>query len=448
MISDPIVALATPPGRAALAVVRLSGTGAFEVAARVVRGLRPDRPRVAQLAAFVEPDGQTIDHGLCTVFPGPHSYTGEDLVELTCHGGLLAPGRLLAALEAAGARAAAPGEFTRRAVLNGKMDLLQAESVADLIDASTRAQARAALHLMEGGLSRRIEELREQLLHISAHMSYDIDFPEEDDGPLGKDEIRDRLDAVQAEVGRLLATAPAGERLRNGALVVLAGRANAGKSSLFNALLGTGRALVAATPGTTRDAIEADTDFAGWPIRLADTAGLREADDLVERMGIEVSRRYLEAADLVLLCVEAGRPLEAGEREILATRPSILARTKVDLADVPDEPVEGEGVPVSVVSGEGLEAIRSSVADRIFGVRGTYPVPDLDPVLLRERHRTGLARAGEELARAVPHLQPHGDTALASHHLRQALASLDDLIGVVDAEEVLGRVFSRFCVGK
>lgn len=448
MISDPIVALATAPGRAALALVRLSGTGAFEVAARVVRGFRPGRPRVAQLVAFVDADGQALDRGLCTAFPAPHSYTGEDLLELTCHGGLLAPSRLLAALEEAGARPAAPGEFTRRAVLNGKMDLLQAESVGDLIEASTRAQARAALHQIEGGLSRRIQLLREQLLQVSALMSYDIDFPEEDDGPIERDEIRQLLEKAQADIGRLLATAPAGELLRNGALVVLAGRANAGKSSLFNALLGTERALVAAMPGTTRDAIEADTDFAGWPIRLADTAGLRDADDMVERMGIEVSRRYLEAADLVLLCVEAGRSLETGERAILAARPSVLARTKADLASAPAEPVEVEGVPVSVVTGEGLDAIRSAVADRIFGRRGTHPVPDLDPVLLRERHRTGLARASEALAQAVPHLHARGDTALASHHLRQALAALDDLIGVVDAEEVLERVFSRFCVGK
>lgn len=451
MITDPIVALATAPGRAALALVRLSGAGAFDVAARVVRGFHPHRPRVAQLVAFVDADGQAIDRGLCTAFPAPQSYTGEDLVELTCHGGQVAPSRLMAALEVAGARQAAPGEFTRRAVLNGKMDLLQAESVGDLIDASTRAQARAALHQMEGGLSRRIRLLREQLLDISALLSYDIDFPEEDGGPLGSDEILQRLGAVRHDVERLLATAPAGERLRNGALVVLAGRANAGKSSLFNALLGTDRALVAAIPGTTRDAIEADTDFAGWPIRLADTAGLREADDMVERMGIEVSRRYLEAADLVLLCVEADRALEQGERAILAARPAVLARTKADLASAPGgaaEAVEVEGIPVSVISGEGLAAIRSTVAERVFGARGTYPVPDLDPILIRERHRTGLVRASEALAQAAPQLHAEGDAALVSHHLQQALAALDDVIGVVDAEEVLGRVFSRFCVGK
>jgi len=447
MLSDPIAALASAPGRAAVAVVRLSGVGAFAVAARVVRRFRPDRARHAILSAFVDLDGRAIDRGICVAFPAPHSYTGEDLVELTCHGGLVVPAQLLGALFAAGARPAAPGEFTRRAVLNGKLDLIQAEAVGELIDAIAPAQARAAIHQIDGGLSRRIELLRTQLLEICALLGYELDFPGEDDGPVAPGIILAQLDHAAAALRRLLQTTPAGERLRRGALVVLAGQPNTGKSSLFNALLGSQRALVTPSPGTTRDAIEADTSFHGWPIRLADTAGLRDTVELIERLGIEVSRRYLEGADLVLLCVESGRRITPAERELLAGRPTVLIRTKADLEPT-DPDAEIEGVPVSVVSGEGLDLVRQVVADQVFGSEGRFPVPDLDGVLLHERHRQAMARASEELDAARPHLSPGGDSVLAAHHVRHALQALDELLGAVDVEEVLDRVFSRFCVGK
>ena len=260
------------------------------------------------------------------------------------------PAELVAALEAAGARPASPGEFTRRAVLNGKMDLVQAEAVGDLIDATAPAQAGAALAQLEGGLSRRLGGLRERRIEVQALLGYDIDFPGEDDGPIAPARIAQALAAAARLVQDLLATAPSGERLREGALVVFAGRPNTGKSSLFNALLGSERALVTEIPGTTRDAIEAHTDFLGWPVRLADTAGLQDAVDRVERLGIEVSHRYLGAANLVLLCAEVGRPLGADECAILERRPVILVRTKSDLlaGPAPDQ------LAVSAVTGHGL----------------------------------------------------------------------------------------------
>jgi tRNA modification GTPase len=241
-------------------------------------------------------------------------------------------------------------------------------------------------------------------------------------------------------VRALLATAPLGERLRVGALVVLAGRPNAGKSSLFNALLGVERALVTEIPGTTRDTIEAAAEVEGWPLRLADTAGLRESDDRIERLGVEVSHRYLAVADLVLLCVEGGRPPDEEEAALLDRHPSLLVRTKSDLT--PGLP----GVAVSVATGSGLDDLKLALADRLFGTLRGYG--DAEPLLTRERHRAALEAAQAALADARPQLGKEGDAVLAAHHVRRAITALDELVGLVDVEEVLGRVFERFCVGK
>jgi tRNA modification GTPase len=451
MLSDPIAALATPPGRSALAVVRLSGRGAFDVAARVVPTFTATPPRTAHLANFVDGDGTLIDRGLYTVFPGPHSYSGEDLVEFSCHGGFVVPVRLVGALLAAGARPALPGEFTRRAVLHGRMDLLQAEAVGDLIDATATAQARAALHQIDGGLSRRLADLRTALLDVEALLGYDIDFPEEDDGPVAPARIAERMTELRERVARLLATAPAGERLRAGALVVLAGPPNVGKSSLFNALLGTDRAIVTATPGTTRDAIEAATEFLGWPIRLVDTAGLRESADEAEQLGVGFSRRYVEGAEVVVVCDDGsgrGAGRQGGSVADLgpASGRMIRVMTKSDLpASLPPGPA-AQPIHTSALTGEGLEALKAAIVRTAFGEHAT--LTDLEPGLTRERHRIALARAQAALQEATPHLAARGDAVLAAHHLREAARALEELIGVVDVDEVLDRVFRSFCVGK
>jgi tRNA modification GTPase len=447
MLSDPIAALATAPGRAGLAVVRLSGSGAFDIAARVIEGFTTVPPRSARLATFRGPDSLPVDRGLYLTFPAPHSYTGEDLVELSCHGGTLVPGLVLTALHSAGARPAAPGEFTRRAVLNGKLDLLQAEAVADLVEATATAQARSALRQLEGGLSKRLGDLRERLVELLALLAYEVDFPEEDDSPVGLEQVAALLSDTSRLVDALLATAPAGERLHDGALVVFAGRPNAGKSSLFNALLGAERALVTELPGTTRDTIEAATEMEGWPVRLADTAGLWDAPGRLDRMGVEVSRRYLGAADLVLLCVEAGWDLEPEERRILDERPAILVWTKEDLQPGAAEAPPSGSVSVSAVTGAGLDRLRSAIVAQLFGAgQGGYA--DLEPMLTRERHRIALARAREALGAAAPHLVEGGDAVLAAHHVRQAVVAMDELVGAIDAETIFDRIFSRFCVGK
>jgi tRNA modification GTPase len=310
--------------------------------------------------------------------------------------------------------------------------------VGDLIDATAPAQGKAALAQLDGNLSRRIHQLREQLLELEALLSYDIDFPGEDDGPVAPGRIQDALARASAQTDRLLASAPAGERLREGALVVIAGRPNAGKSSLFNALLGTDRALVTEIAGTTRDAIEAHLSFLDWPVRLVDTAGLRNTSDRIEAMGVEVSHRWLEAADLVLLCVEGGTEPTAEEVALQSRYPVELVRTKSDLMPEPNG--------VSAITGEGLDGLKRRAAERLFG--GRLALADLEPGLTRERHRTALAAAEAELAAARPFLGRDGDATLASHHVRRAVLSLDELIGAVDIEDVLDRVFASFCVGK
>ena len=441
MLTDPIVALATPPGRSAVAVVRVSGDGALDVVERVVPGLPGLAPRVATLARFVAADGSLIDRGLATVFRAPASFTGEDLVELSCHGGLATPARLLAALQRAGARPATAGEFTRRAVLNGKLGLLEAEAIADLVDSRAPMQARAALDQLDGGLRRRLEALRERAVELQALLTYQIDFPDEDDGPVPIEALRAAHGALLDDVRRLLATAPGAERLRAGALVVLAGRPNAGKSSLFNALLGAERTLVTELPGTTRDAVEAGTTCEGWPIRLVDTAGLHAPEARLDQLGVEVSRRYLGAADLVLLCVEGERALEGEERDIARDARALVVRTKADLAPAV---TRADALHVSAVTGEGLEALRLAIAARTFGAGGDA----LEPTLLRERHRDALGRADDELVAAAGHLGARGDALLASHHLRMATGHLEELIGAVVADDVLARVFADFCVGK
>jgi len=450
VLSDPIVALATPPGRSALALIRLSGKGAFDVAARALQPFRPDPPRAVRRVRVVHPTtGEAVDDALVACFPAPRSYTGDDLVELSTHGGLLVPAAVVAALLAAGARPAAPGEFSRRAVLNGKLDLLQAEATADLIDAGSPAQARRALQQLDRGLSRRLEQLRSELIELEALIAYEIDFPEEDEGPVAPERVERAWGAARQRIAHLIATAPEGERLREGALLVIAGRPNVGKSSLFNALLGRERAIVTEVPGTTRDAIEAHGVLEGFPFRLVDTAGLRESDDRVERLGIEVSRKYLAAADLVLFC-EDHRETGTGKRErdardeFLAqvSAPVVFVRTKSDL----DTPSDGPFVAVSVVTGEGLAELKRGLAEAAFG--RLLALGDVEPVVTRARHREALERALAEVEGFQTARKGGVDAVAAATHLRAAVGALDDLIGVVTPDDVLDRVFASFCVGK
>jgi tRNA modification GTPase len=445
--TDTIVAAATPPGRSALALLRLSGPRAMAIAGAVVRPW-PLEPRRATYVTVVDPaTRETLDRPVLTVFPAPRSFTGEDVVEIITHGGSAVPAAVLATLVAAGARPARPGEFSRRAVLNGKMDLAQAEAIGDLIDASSGAMRRAALSQLDGGLSRRIAALRSALLDVDALLAYDIDFPDEDDGPVPRARIAQAAAAAAGSIDQLLAAAPVGELVREGAVVVIAGAPNVGKSSLFNALVGRARALVTDIPGTTRDAVEALIEPAGgasrFPLRLVDTAGLRETSDVVERLGIEVSERYLRGAHVVLACGDT--PAAVGEAvaraRAVSAAPIVGVRTKSDL--YPYSSDDGV-VAVSAERGTGLAALLAAIDRAIPGA-----VEADVPLVTRERHRAALADAAGELARfqrewAAAELP----AVIAATHLRAAIGALDEVIGAVRVDDILDRVFAQFCVGK
>lgn len=461
---DTIVALATPPGAGAVALVRLSGPGAAEVAEGLLSGGNARRRRngvrgggavalpgrAARLRTLVDPaSGQLLDRALVAVFAGPASYTGEDMVEISTHGGYEIPASVVEACVALGARRARRGEFTQRAYLNGKLDLAQAEAVAGVVAAKSEAGRVVALHQLERGLSGRVAALRERLVGLSAMLVHHIDFPEESDPPAPLAEIADATEAVARDVGRLLATAPAGELLREGAVTVLAGRPNSGKSSLFNALLGTERAIVSPEAGTTRDAVEAVASIEGLPFRLVDTAGLRRAEGRVEELGIEVARRRLASADVVLHCVEATAADERapGEAAFLASldAPALAVRTKWDLAPASARPGQGE-IAVSSLRGDGLGELKQALARLVFG--GVVANRAEVPVVTTRRQAAHLARAQEELEAFAAGLRDGLPPEVGSAHVKSAETALEEVLGVVCPEEVLDRVFSDFCVGK
>jgi tRNA modification GTPase len=377
----------------------------------------------------------------------PHSFTGEDLLEITTHGGLVVPAAVVAAAIAAGAREAAPGEFTRRAVLNGKLDLLQAEAIGDLIDARSSAAHRMALRQLDGGLSRRINALRERVLELEALLAYDIDFPEEDDGPVPRQRIALATDDLLQSLGALLATEKQGTLVHEGALVVLAGAPNVGKSSLFNALLGEARAIVTDVPGTTRDAIEAVLDLPRWPLRLVDTAGLRKTSDEVERLGIEVSSRYAAQAAVVIACGDTAASLASAMAAVRerSGAPVVSVLTKADIAT--GEPPADADVAVSALTGSGLRRLLELVETRITDSHGEPTVDQ--PALTHARHRAAVERATAELrAFAESWRDDLLPATVAAVHVRAAADALGELIGDVRVDDVLDVVFRRFCVGK
>ncbi|MEI6343558.1 MAG: tRNA uridine-5-carboxymethylaminomethyl(34) synthesis GTPase MnmE [Verrucomicrobiota bacterium] len=454
-LDDPIVAIATPPGLGGLAVVRVSGRGALAVADAVFRPGRRDGLMPSAAASHtvhhghVVAGGREVDEVLLTVLRGPRTYTREDTVEVGCHGGSHVARMVLEAFLAAGARAAGPGEFTRRAFLNGRLDLAQAEAVADLIHARSSRAVHAANAQLSGALSRRIEALRESLMHVLAHVEAHVDFPDEDIAPETGAALARRVEAALGEAQRLVDSARQGRLLREGARVAIVGAPNAGKSSLLNALLGVDRAIVSDVPGTTRDTVEDMATVAGFPVVLVDTAGLRESEDAIEKEGMRRSREAARGADLVLQVVDVTLPppedvqLEAG-----AGVPWLRVANKCDLAEHPGFASDAAWLRVSCRTGAGLDALRDAMAARLVGPGAGVGLGAGDEVAVSARHHDALRRAMESMSQVLESMRQGQALDLVAADLRVAVQAVGEVVGKTSTEDLLDRIFSSFCIGK
>lgn len=450
---ETIAAIATAVGRGAVAVVRVSGVEAVSVANRIVRGVPPGRwrPRRLNVARFVDAEERVLDEGLAVLMPAPHSYTGEDVVEIHCHGGVVVARAVLGAAIAAGARPAERGEFTLRAFLNGKLDLAQAEAVADLIAAPSDAALDVAVAQLGGALTRALEIPREQLVGIAAHLEVAIDFSEEDVGKFDGAELAEQAERIAAELRRLAATYSRGRVLREGLRVAIVGKPNVGKSSLLNRLLGIDRAIVTPIPGTTRDVIEETMNIDGLAVVLADTAGLRAANDEVELIGIERTAGAVGAADLLIVMFDGAREWTDEDEEVLnATRHNnrIMLINKVDLELSLKIPAlvrdRDHIISASAKTGAGIDLLKSEILRRAE----FRPADAGGFVITRERHRICLEAAATNIDQATAAFRSGIPPDVIAVDIMAALDHLGEIVGRTSPEAVLDRIFSEFCIGK
>ncbi|MEP4078937.1 tRNA uridine-5-carboxymethylaminomethyl(34) synthesis GTPase MnmE [Haloferula sp.] len=442
---ETIAAVATAGGTGAVALIRLSGPEAAEIAARACACGGEWDDRRAVLRTVRDESGGVIDQVLVTLFHAPRSYTGDTVAEIATHGGRLVTRRVLERLLECGARSAQPGEFTERAFLNGKLDLTQAEAVMDLISAQSDLSIRAAHEQLEGKIGERTEKLRQELIDTVANLEAWIDFPEEDIDPETGAAMRKRVSGVGDEIRSLLSTADQGRILREGLRTVICGRPNAGKSSLMNQLLGSERAIVSTTEGTTRDTIEEMLVIDGVPVRMVDTAGLREAGDEIEEEGIRRTLKEAERADLLIVVVDATLPPEgAMPARLPEVARRIVVLNKSDLGEHSGW-ASTEGVRVSCLDGKGLDELRAQV--RVLADLGEADWGE-HSVAINARHRDQLMRAEEALKRADANLAANAEAEITALDLREAMECLGEIAGKIDTEEILGSIFSRFCIGK
>ena len=443
--ADVIAAIATAPGRSGIGVVRVSGPN-LEALAQSLLGKVP-APRHAALCNFLDENEETIDHGIALYFPAPHSYTGEDVLELQGHGGPAVLQLLLRRCLTLGARLAEPGEFTKRAFLNDKLDLAQAESVADLIDASTGEAAKSALRSLQGVFSTEVNALTKSLIELRTLVEATLDFPEEDVGFLEQANAAGKLRAIQVQLEKVLLAARQGSILREGITVVLAGQPNVGKSSLLNRLAGEDVAIVTSVPGTTRDAIRQAIEIEGVPLHVIDTAGLRETKDEVEKMGIARTWAAIEKADAVLLIIDSTQSESREDRKILQRLPGTLPRicvyNKIDLlpAQPKSEALDGEiRVYLSAKTGAGVDLLCA----QLLQIVGWKPTGE-GVYMARERHLSALREAGQHLSGA---LENKAQIELFAEELKLAQQALSRITGEFTTDDLLGEIFSRFCIGK
>jgi tRNA modification GTPase len=478
---DTIAAISTPPGEGGIGIVRLSGKDAVAVTAALFhspRGvqLRSVRSHSVHHGFILEPEtGRLVDEVLVTVMRAPKTYTREDVVEVNCHGGALPVRRVLSLFLQSGARLAEPGEFTKRAFLNGRLDLSQAEAVMDLIRAKTDHARRLALQQLDGRLSERIMALRDAVVDLCAHVEAYIDFPEDDIPDLVQTELAMSCMQIVRDLRTLSNRYEEGRLYREGAAAAIVGKPNVGKSSLLNALLDADRAIVTEMPGTTRDVIEECLNIRGIPLRIMDTAGIRETHDLAEQEGVRRSLRALEGADIVLAVIDGSRQPDAADRELIeriAGQKTLLVINKVD-ALLPDisfaglgmsvpEPIPdtafpitradgsaGQAIAVSARSGQNIEALKDAIRNLLLPAAQLTAGSSRDDVLVANiRHKQALDVAAEAMERAHVSLRNHDPQEITALSLREALDALGEIVGVVSTDDILDRIFSRFCIGK
>ncbi len=441
---DTIAAIATPPGRGGIGVVRLSGPKVRAIADALVG--KPLRPRHATIARFYAQSGEVLDEGIALYFPAPHSFTGEDVLELQGHGGPVVLDLVLQACVALGARIARPGEFSERAFLNDKLDLAQAEAIADLIDSGTAQAVRCALRSLQGEFSRAIDDLRAELIELRVYVEASLDFPEEEIDFLADAEVARRFERLLATLSRIFVRARQGSLLREGIHLVIAGRPNAGKSSLLNALAGVESAIVTDIAGTTRDVVRERIQIDGLPVHVIDTAGLRESHDPVERIGVERAWREIERADVILHLIDDTQGYTREDQEIrrrLPVRVAILeVRNKIDLSERCPGLHDGR-IYLSARTGAGIEALRQALLEQVG-----YQQLQEDSFMARSRHLDALQRCQQAVERAEQQLQTTRAGELVAEELRLALDALGEITGRFTTEDLLDRVFSSFCIGK
>ncbi len=445
-MQDTIVAIATPAGKGGVGVIRVSGVKARQIGEQITG--KSLLPRYATYARFNDDDGDVIDSGLALYFAGPNSFTGEDVVELQGHGGPIILDLLLKQVISLGARQARAGEFSERAFLNDKIDLAQAEAIADLIDSSTEQAAKGAIRSLQGEFSAKVSALLQELIYLRMYVEAAIDFPDEEIDFLADDKIRNSIEALQQSLADTIKQAGQGAILRNGLRLVIAGKPNAGKSSLLNALAGQETAIVTDIAGTTRDVVSETIDIDGLPVHILDTAGLRDSDDTVEKIGIQRARQAIADADHVLLLVDASQTKQVSFDDYpdLPPEASTVVFNKVDLITPPDQSLDVtsfDGVPVSAKTGEGLDSLRQAIKDA-----AGYAQENETVFTARRRHITALTQARDAVEQGLHQLKTYNAGELLADELLQAQNALNEITGEFSADDLLGEIFSGFCIGK
>jgi tRNA modification GTPase len=454
-MEDTIAAISTPIGEGGIAIIRVSGPRAFEVAEHIFhsrRGRVSEFPTHTLHFGTISTNGDIIDQVMLTVMRAPRTYTKEDTVEINCHGGVLTARKILALCLQNGARLAEPGEFTKRAFLNGRLDLPQAEAVMDLIRAKSDRAHAAAIHELEGRLSAKINAARDKLLTILAHIEAHIDFPEDDIGSEVREDLIRGAQEVTGFIQSLLATAHEGRILRDGISVAIVGRPNVGKSSLLNALVGSDRSIVTPIPGTTRDTIDETVSIDGIPFRFTDTAGIRQTRGAAESIGVNRSRKALESSEIVLHVCDLSRPFVAAEIEIMEScrnERSILVLNKADLKERFRLPASPDGsrqsVRLSATQGNGLDALRDKLVEMAYS--GKVGSAHVD-IAINERHKFLLECSYKSLTESLQLLNGSAQLELVSQQLRRSLDHMGEVIGKTSTDDILERIFATFCIGK